>query len=334
MRNLLNVKYKGFGPTLAAEMLAEIDGINRSPQTLWRYMAEWGLWERKTRKKKHRTWREPKGYYGEMQQLDGSEHNWFEGRGERCTLLKFIDDATSEITWAEFAPSESRKSVMLATKNYLNKNGIPVSIYVDRGKVFKVNKGNQNNDNITQYERALKNLGIELKHAYSAPAKGRVERSFRSSQDRLVKLLRLQEISTIEEANRFLQEYYLPKHNAKFARQAAKVGNLHRPIAGFDLDNIFVFKEIRTVQNDLTVQYKKELLQIHEKRYTVQPKDLVYICTKLDGSAYMHNRDGRILTFTFIPKRVKVQQTPQIASNTHKIGHNSPWRRTNSLFYK
>ena len=151
----------------------------------------------KTRKIKHRQQRERKRFFGEMIQLDGSPHNWFEGRNEKCTLLVFIDDATSKIVWLEFVKSESTKAVMQAVKNYIEKCGIPQQFYVDFGGVFSVNTNNPDREKITQWKRCCQELGIDVIYAHSPQAKGRVERANKTLQDRLVKEFRLAEISSI-----------------------------------------------------------------------------------------------------------------------------------------
>ena len=225
---LRSTRYEGFGATLASQMLLEHENIAITSHTLRRIMIEENIPYARRRRKRYRTWRPPKDYYGQMVQLDGSEHDWFEGRGPRCTLLTFIDDSTSEIVWAAFVESESNHSIMQGTYNYFKSSGMPLALYTDRGKCFKVNIHNEENLFLTQYEQGLRRLGVELIHARSPQAKGRVERSFRTAQDRLVKMTRLRNISTKEEANRFLREYYIPRHNKAFARSPAYPGDLHR----------------------------------------------------------------------------------------------------------
>lgn len=185
----MQTKYEGFGPTFAAEKMVELDGILIHPETLRLLLIREKLWHKQRKRKKHRRWRKPKDFFGEMVQVDGSIHVWVEG--QTWTLLRFIDDATKTILWMEFAKSESWEGLARATINYFSKHGMPISLYADRGSVFKVNVNNEENEFITQYQRALNRLDIELIHAYSPQAKGRVERSFRTDQDRLVKELKL-----------------------------------------------------------------------------------------------------------------------------------------------
>ena len=199
---LVRKKYSDFGPTFAAEKLLDNHGILLDHETLRRLMIKDGVWVPKITKVavKH-FWRERKECLGEMIQLDGSPHHWFEDRAEPCTLIAFIDDATSRVLWLEFAQSESTVSLMKSTRNYLLKHGRPAAFYADRGVVYKINHNNPDNNRITQYKRAMDELHIKLIHARSPEAKGRVENLFGTLQDRLVKELRLAGISTIERAN-------------------------------------------------------------------------------------------------------------------------------------
>ncbi len=213
-----------------------------------------------------------------MLQLDGSPHDWFEGRGEKCTLLVFIDDATSKILWLEFAKSESLFGVMSATKNYFEAYGRPHSFYTDYGSVFNVNLNNKDKSKITQFEKMMKELDVSIIKAKSPQAKGRVERVNQALQDRLVKEMRLANICTIEEANKFVKEVYITKHNSLFVVPAALDGDEHRSLDGYDLDSIFSIKQERVIQNDFTVQYKNKILQLekHQKAH-IRPKEIVLI---------------------------------------------------------
>jgi hypothetical protein len=159
---LFDEQFEGFGPTFAAEKLEELYGIKISHETLRKAMINAGLWHGRQRKPKHRERRERKEFYGVMVQLDGSPHDWLEGRAQKCTLLVFIDDATSQILWLEFAPSESLESVMKAARHYMERRGRPLSFYVDFGSVFSVNTNNPERDKITQFDRACKELGVSI----------------------------------------------------------------------------------------------------------------------------------------------------------------------------
>lgn len=333
---VLKDKYKDFGPTLAAEMLHEHEGIKVSSQTTWRYMVEEGLWQKSRKHNKHRKWREPKKYYGQMHQLDGSIHDWFEGRGPQATLIKFIDDATSTIMWAEFVPSESLVSVMGATKNNFEKNGRPHALYTDKGSVYKVNGNNEEDEFITQFERMMEDLDVTMIHARSPQAKGRVERGFRTDQDRLVKQLRLRNISTIQAANKFLVEHYIPQHNRKFARPAAAKGDVHRSLKGINLEDVLVTKNVRVVQNDWTIQYNNRIFQLTQRSYRVRPKDKVLVCERLDGSIYIWHRnvENPFEELAKKPEKQRAQKTHKELNRHYKPAKEHPWRRTNSLLFR
>lgn len=290
---LLKSDWHDFGPTYLAEKLEQYHGITVSKETLRQAMKEAGLWTARTRKIKHRARRERKSMLGMMIQLDGSSHDWFEGRGPKCTLLVFIDDATSRIIWLEFAESESLQGVLSATKKYLEMHGRPESFYVDFGSVFSVNLNNPDREKITEFERALSELKIKLIHAHSPQAKGRVERSNKTLQDRLVKEMRLAGISSIDAANQFIREgKYLPDHNARFAIVAAQAGDAHASIAEFNLENILCIKAERVLTNDYTLSYKNKILQLgRQQQANIYPKNKIAVHEHLDGSLSLHVRN-------------------------------------------
>ena len=211
---LVRDKYPDFGPTLASEKLGEDHQIAIHHETLRLLMMAKGLWRPGFGTTAPHLWRTRREAVGELVQVDGSEHRWFEGRAGPCTLLAFIDDATSGLLLLVFVEGETTEALMRSTWHYLEKYGRPISFYADRGGVFSVNIHNPEQEKLTQYGRALSELAIELIPARSPQAKGRVERVFGTLQDRLVKELRLRGISTIVEANRFAHTVYLPRHNA------------------------------------------------------------------------------------------------------------------------
>jgi len=273
-----------FGPTFGSEKLEELHGIKVSKETLRKALIAEGLWSPKKKKRTHRKRRERRRCFGVMMQFDGSPHAWFEERGPKCTLLVAIDDATSAFGWLEFAPSESLDAIMKATLKYFKKHGRPVSFYVDYGSVFSVNTNNPERDKITQFERAMKELGVEVIHARSPQAKGRVERANQTLQDRLVKDMRLAGISTIDEANAFVQNGYIEKHNKKFAVVATEPGDAHRPVVGFDLNNVFCIKEERSLMQDFTISYNTRQLQLLKQQKTIiRPKDKIRVHEHLEG---------------------------------------------------
>src|SRR3990167_5064448 len=309
---LLKGDWFGFGPTFAAEKLFESHGINISREALRKSMIKYGLWIVKGRKIKHRIRRPRKSCFGIMIQLDGSPHDWFEGRAPKCTLLVFIDDATSKVVWLEFAKSESVEDVMRATWNYFKAYGLPSSFYTDYGSVFSVNTNNPERDKITQFERAMKEVAIEIIHASSPQAKGRVERSNRTHQDRLCKELRLRNICTIKDANRFLQEEYMEKHNIKFAKEPADSTDVHRSVKGINLNNIFCIREERQLQNDFTISYQKRVFQLEAQQKTIiKPKNEITVNKHLDRSIRLSIRKVD-LYFKEINERNKMEKEVKI----------------------
>ncbi|MEW6687395.1 MAG: ISNCY family transposase, partial [Candidatus Edwardsbacteria bacterium] len=267
--DLVKSRYSDFKPTFANEKLLKIHHIKISTPTLRKAMVKEGLWRERPKKPKHRTWRPRRSCVGEMVQLDGSEHDWFEGRAPRCVLLIFIDDATSKILFGKFISVEDTFNLMLAAKEYLLLNGRPISFYVDKDSIYKTNRQAtieeelRDEHPLTQFSRAMKELGIEMINAHSPQAKGRVERSFGTHQDRLVKELRLREISDMQTANEYLQKIYIPEHNAKFAVAPANPLNAHRPLLKeHRLEEILSLKVERSVFNDYTVRFKNRFFQI------------------------------------------------------------------------
>lgn len=282
---LLQENWHGFGPTFATEKLEELHGIKVSKEVVRKAMIKANIWRPKQRRSVHRKRRERKQMLGIMVQLDGSPHDWFEGRSDKCTLLVYIDDATSQVLWLEFADTESVTALMQATKNYVEKHGIPGSFYTDHGSVFHVNVNNLENTRKTQWELACKKLEIKVQHAHSPQAKGRVERCNETMQDRLTKELRLAGISFMAAANEFLRtSNFIAKHNAKFAVQPAQKGNAHGDASSYDLSAIFSLQELRLLANDFTIVYRKRIFQLNPKqRIYIKPKDKIIIKTNLNG---------------------------------------------------
>jgi hypothetical protein len=282
---LLRSDWYNFGPTFAAEKLKELKEIVVSKETLRKAMIGAGVWQAKKQRTKYRQRRVRRPIIGVMTQLDGSPHDWFEGRGPKCTLLVFIDDATSQLLWLEFVPSESMEAVVAATKNYIKLHGRPQSFYVDFGSVFSVNTNNAERDKITQWERMMRELGIQVIHAHSPQAKGRVERANQTLQDRLPKEFRIANVNSIDGANQFLRESgYLATHNERFAVTPAQLGNVHKPTVALDLEAIFCFKDERKLANDYTIMFKKRIFQLDKKQtILLRPKSVITVRTHLDG---------------------------------------------------
>jgi len=267
--SLIRESYADFGPTLATEKLVEDHDLKVSRETIRKWMMADGMW---LEKKARRTFHQPRlrrERYGELIQIDGSDHRWFEDRAEPCTLLVFIDDATSTLMELRFVPSESTFSYFAALERYLENHGRPVAFYSDRYSVFRVvAKEAKGGAGMTQFGRALDELNIEIICANSSQAKGRVERANRTLQDRLVKELRLVGISDIEAGNTFLPGF-MERFNAKFAKTPARPDNLHRSlnVEPDRLADVLCWRDTRCVGRQLTIMYER-------KKYMFEVSDL------------------------------------------------------------
>ena len=293
IRELVSERYLDFTPTFASEKLLEQHRIDHDPKTIQTIMAEAGLWKQKrTKQAVHRAWRERRPHYGELIQFDGSYHHWLEdrdGTGEMC-LLAAIDDATSAVTDAQFADHEGVFPVFGFWKRYVATIGKPLAIYLDKFSTYHMNHplAKENPDTLTQFQRAMKDLRVEVIPANSPQAKGRVERLFGTLQDRLVKELRLHNISTKDKANEFLKKIFIPKFNAQFAVTPQSHGNVHRQLSALEtrhLPSIFSKHTERTVQNDFTVSFHSQWFQLTANQpVTVCKQDIVTIEEHLDGT--------------------------------------------------
>jgi hypothetical protein len=267
---LVRDRYPDFGPSLAAEKLAELHGLKISAETLRGWMIEAGLWlSRKQRRRFHQP-RLRRECLGELIQIDGSEHRWFEDRADPCTLLVFIDDATGRLMGLRFVTSESTESYFDALRGYLETHGCPVAFYSDKHSVFRVTKQDANGGHgITQFGRALSELNIEIICANSSQAKGRVERANRTLQDRLVKELRLAGISSIAAGNEFLAGF-MARFNARFAVTPARSTDLHRKltISAERLRDILCHRVLRHVSAQLTVSYDRRRIMLTRDEVT------------------------------------------------------------------
>lgn len=267
---IIRERYSDFGPTLAAEKLAELHGIHLGRETLRQWMMAAGLWkDRRARLKPVHQPRSRRDSLGELIQIDGSEHWWFEGRGPQCTLLVYIDDATSRLMHLQFVESESTFDYFAATRTYLERHGKPVAFYSDKHGVFRVNrKDATSGDGMTQFGRALHALNIDIICANSSQAKGRVERAHSTLQDRLVKEMRLCGIDTIATGNAFLPAF-METYNARFAKTPFDDRDIHRPLADHDdLDDAFAWKEERSVSVNLTLQYDQVVFMLEPSAIT------------------------------------------------------------------
>jgi hypothetical protein len=265
--------YGDFGPTLAAEQMAARDALAVDHETLRRWLVAEGLWTGSRRRQRHRSRRDRKAHAGELVQLDGSPHDWLEGRGGRLTLIEFVDDATSR-AYGRFYPEETTEAVMDCLGRYARRHGLPRALYVDKDSIYTVNNREPSGAEIlagreprTQFARAMAELDVEIVLANSPQAKGRVERVHGTHQDRLVKLMRLAGVATMEQANDYLEGHYWSAYNAKFAAAAASgSADLHRPAATAEalaaLDGALCVKEARTVGRDWCVTYERRVLQL------------------------------------------------------------------------
>jgi transposase len=327
---LYEQRYEDFGPTLAAEKLTERHGITLSDETLRRWLRERGIDHFTRRTRPHRAWRERKAHVGELIQLDGSHHDWFEGRGPRCVLMAYIDDASSRV-FARFYEYEGTIPAMDSCTRYVTRHGIPLAIYADKHTTYQSPASPSVEEQLagvtptSQFGRALGELGVELIPAHSPQAKGRVERLFKTVQDRLVKELRLAGIATIEAANRFVEEW-LPIFNRRFAVQPAQATDLHRPRpARGDLDRILCIKTTRCLRKDFTIAHQGRLYQIHDTLRATH----VLVEEHMDGTMRITHQ-GRTLGFHAITSR------PMKAAEAKKVHRprcpvtprpDHPWRK-------
>jgi hypothetical protein len=300
---LYREKYEGFGPTLAAEKLLEGDRIELSEETLRGWLIESGDWKKSRKRRGHRQWRERKEHCGEMVQMDGSHHDWLEGRGPACVLMGYIDDATGR-GFGRFYEYEGTLPAMDSFRRYIRRYGIPLKVYLDKHTTYKSNGKPTLEEELagieplSEFERALKELGVEVIHAHSPQAKGRIERFFGTLQDRLVKEMRLRGIKSIEEANLFLEEYW-SEFNRKFAVDPKEKEDLHRPVPrGLKLDDVLCIKVKRALRNDFTVAYNRRLYQVED---SIRASN-VMVHEGLDSSIRLKYK-GRLLKIREIASR-------------------------------
>jgi transposase len=315
---LVRSHYHDFGPTLASEYLAERHDVRISREKLRQIMIEAGIWkDRQARRPRPYQPRYRRDCRGELIQIDGSKHWWFEDRGPQCTLLVYIDDATSELMHLKMVESESTFSYMEATREYLERHGKPVAFYSDKHTVFRNARASAaRGDGMTHFTRALETLNVEMICANSPQAKGRVERANATLQDRLVKAMRLEGLSTISEANAFLASY-MAQHNARFARPAFDSRDVHRPLAAHDdLRSIMVWREQRTVTAALTLHYNKAMFILEPSEIARKlVRKRVTVCEYPDGRLEVEH-DGHVLPYRQFDKMRQVKQT-SIVENKH-----------------
>ena len=334
---LFEKKYSDFGPTLASEKLFEIDKIKVSDETLRLWLIQDSIPYPSRKKRAHRQWRERKHHVGEMVQIDGSHHDWFEGRAPECVLMGYIDDASGQ-PYGRFYSYEGVIPAMDSFKRYINRHRIPQSVYIDRHSTYKskrqpsVEEELNNYKPMTQFERALEELGVKVIHALSPQAKGRIERLFRTFQDRLIKEMRIRGISGMEEGNKFLK-YYMPVYGKRFCVKPFKEEDLHRPIPKHvKVNDIFCIKTERVLRKDFTVMHEGKLYQV--KEMTGAKK--VIVIERLNGRIEIHYR-GKRLKYRIIAKRPEKakeprfmfqKRVPTVPSKEH------PWRKFKINIYQ
>lgn len=332
-------RYLDFGPTFASEKLWECEGVRIGREKLRQWMVVYGLWQVRNRKRgRIYQWRERKHHVGEMVQMDGSEHDWLEGRGPELVLMGYIDDATNTFLGG-FYEFEGVYSAMDSFRRYIERNGIPYSVYLDRHSTYKTTREPNREEALkgerakTQFARALTELGVNVIYAHSPQAKGRIERDFGVLQDRLIKEMRLAGIRTAEQANIFL-ETYLTRFNKRFARPPLAKENLHSPLSkDLLLEEIFCIKDNRSIARDYTIRWKHRVFRIEKPSITMK-KQWVCVMEHFDGKMTL-KLNGKYLAFSEVTDKdlkasVKVQKpvfsrvrktSPYIPPPTH------PWRR-------
>ena len=333
--------YRGFGPTLAAEYLRKKHGIKASKETVRKWMIGGKLWRAKPeRVKEMHLWRPRRSRRGELVQWDTSEHDWLEGRGEKLYLIAMIDDATSRL-WARFVRHDSTEENMRLLWSYLEKFGRPLAFYTDKASLFQT-AGKRKRDEPgadqdpremppTQIERALRELGISWIAAHSAPAKGRVERSFETAQDRLVKGMRVAEVRTIEQANRYLEQDYLVWWERELTVEPASPDDAHRPLdKSYSLASSLSHVETRQVRNDYTLRFDAQFYQIERGSIVSGLRGSnVRVEQRLDGSIAVRFGERYVGVTAVAPASPPRQhaEKPAAASNRKrpKAGGKSRW---------
>jgi transposase len=298
-RQLLRSRYHDFGPTLATEKLA-IEGVCLSVEAVRQLMIAEGLWQpRRARRPVIHQLRERRARVGELVQIDGSPHDWFEGRAPRCTLLVFVDDATSQLMHLQFVEAETTFNYFAAVRSYITNFGKPLAFYSDKFSVFRVNLPNAlSGTGLTQFGRAMKELDIELICAHSPQAKGRVERANQTLQDRLTKELRLRGISSPEKANSFLPEF-IHDYNARFAVAPRSTESAHRSLQkGEQLDRVLALCERRTLSKNLTLSYNNVIYQIKTKRPAYTMRSAHVEVREMSSGEIIFEYKGRLLEHT------------------------------------
>lgn len=312
-------RYSDYGPTLFTEMLQVHHQITLAAETLRQWLLAAGLWQKQIKHRRHRRKRARRAAIGELVQFDGSIHDWFEGRGPSCTAIVIVDDASSRV-FLRFVTSENTEDCMRTMKLYIERHGIPQAIYIDGGGVYFSDSGTP-----TDFALAMQELGIEMIHARSPQAKGRVERSNRTHQDRLIKALRRAGVGSIDEANALLEASYLDEHNQRFA-QLDGLSDVHRSAAGVDLERIFCWRTQRVVSNDWTVRLNSKYLQIVPSSAPMPPSgSRVELRRFLDGSLHAYWGRHELVVTPFEQKPAARATPPPMPKPDH------PWKRQRTM---
>ena len=336
--DLILERYRDFGPTLATEKLVELHGIKISDESVRKMMMAEGLWKhRRKRKLSVFQMRERRACFGELVQIDGSDHDWFEGRSPRCTLLVFVDDATGKLLELRFVPHESFFGYCEAARHYFEHYGKPGTFYSDKHGIFHLNNPKLTpGDGLTDFGRAMQELGIEIICANTPQAKGRVERANQTLQDRLTKELRLRGISTPEEANRWLPEF-IEDYNRRFATAPRSNLDLHIPLAPSDnLDLILCRKATRTLSKNLTLQYHKTIFQIHVQHPAYAMRNaLVTVFENAKGEITILYKNKPLTFEVYYQQEKQAEVVPSKSidyeldqsKKVHKPAPDHPWRK-------
>lgn len=333
--DLIYERYQDFGPTLAHEKLVEVHGLKISDESVRQLMIAEGIWKPKRAKEPtaHQM-RERRACFGELVQIDGSDHDWFEGRGAKCTLLVYIDDATGQLGELWFVPDETTFAYFEATRHYVERFGKPVAFYSDKHGIFRVNQEQTTGlgSGLTQFGRAMQQLDIQIICASTPQAKGRVERANQTLQDRLVKELRLQGLSDIDSANAFLPQFR-EDLNRRFAVQPRSAHDAHRPLLQTDnLELIFTHQKTGTLTKNLTVQYHKVIYQIQSNRpdYALRHAQ-VTVCENPQGEVTILYKDTP-LAYSIYHKPIRQAEVADTKTLDRQIRNpkapaaNHPWR--------
>jgi transposase len=326
--------YPDFGPTLAAEKL-QLSGYKLDHETLRLWLIEEGLWEKHRKRSEHRSWRERRAHFGELVQMDGSFHHWFESRGPQTCLMNMVDDATSA-TLSLMSEEETTQAAMTLLWKWIETFGIPAALYTDRKNVYVVDEKSAlraslaGEERLTQFGRACKKLGIIIITAHSPQAKGRVERSNQTYQDRLVKELRLAAISDISSANEFLYGGYLEELNSKFAVEPREEEDFHRKAEGVDLASILCIEEERSISRDWIVRFDNGFYQLKRQSKYEPAKGKVFVRKYLNSDLHFNYR-GEDLPYEKLaerPVRIVKSLKPKEEKRKYKPSPDHPWRKS------